>query len=74
MRALLVALLVASAALAGPHPAAAFSVQEAILRAKPAVALITAEVRADVTMNCGQGLVTVSPAPFVETGMAWFVD
>src|SRR5256884_9885543 len=25
-------------------------------------------------MNCGQGLVTVSPAPFVETGTGWFVD
>ncbi|MEK7701943.1 MAG: cyclic nucleotide-binding domain-containing protein, partial [candidate division NC10 bacterium] len=35
---------------------------------------ITAEVRADVTMNCGQGLVTVSPKPFVETGTGWFVD
>lgn len=74
MRALLVGLLAASAALAGPRTAAAFTVQEAILRAKPAVALITAEVRADVTMNCGQGLVTVSPAPFVETGTGWLVD
>ena len=25
-------------------------------------------------MNCGQGPVTVSPAPFVETGTGWFVD
>jgi S1-C subfamily serine protease/rhodanese-related sulfurtransferase len=74
MRALLVGLLAASTALAGPRTAAAFTVQEAILRAKPAVALITAEVRADVTMNCGQGLVTVSPSPFIETGTGWFVD
>jgi len=74
MKAFVVGLLVASAALAGPRAAAAFTVQEAILRAKPAVALITAEVRADVTMNCGQGLVTVSPKPFVETGTGWFVD
>lgn len=74
MRALRVGLLAASVALAGPHPVAAYTVQEAILRAKPAVALITAEVRADVTMNCGQGLVTVSPAPFIETGTGWFVD
>jgi rhodanese-related sulfurtransferase len=36
--------------------------------------LITAEVRGDVTMNCGRGPVTVSPAPFVETGTGWFVD
>jgi S1-C subfamily serine protease/rhodanese-related sulfurtransferase len=52
----------------------ALTVQEAILRAKPAVALITAEVRAEVTMNCGTGPVTVQPAPFVETGTGWFVD
>ena len=74
MRALFVGLVLASALLVGPRQASAFSVQEAILRAKPAVALVTAEVRADVTMNCGQGLVTVSPAPFIETGTAWFVD
>lgn len=52
----------------------ALTVQEAILRAKPAVALITARVDAEVTMNCGQGPVTVKPAPFVETGSGWFVD
>ena len=74
MRASLAGLLLAGAALVGARDAAALTVQEAILRAKPAVALITAEVRADVTMNCGQGPVTVSPAPFVETGTGWFVD
>src|SRR5207237_9326936 len=31
-------------------------------------------VRADVTMNCGRGLVAVSPRPLVETGTGWFVD
>jgi S1-C subfamily serine protease/rhodanese-related sulfurtransferase len=74
MRALLLALVLASLPLAGPRDASALSVQEAILRAKPAVALIKAEIGADVTMNCGQGLVTVSPAPFIETGSGWFVD
>src|SRR5213080_943220 len=74
MRAVVAGLLLATAWLAEPPAAAALSVQEAILRAKPAVALITAEIQADVTMNCGQGLVTVSPAPFVETGTGWFVD
>jgi len=75
MRALVLGLLVAgAAALAAPHGAAALSVQEAILRVKPAVVLITAEVRADVTMNCGNGPVTVSPPPFLETGTGWFVD
>ena len=75
MRALVLGLLVAGAsALAAPHSAAALSVQEAILRVKPAVVLVTAEVRADVTMNCGSGPVTVSPSPFLETGTGWFVD
>jgi S1-C subfamily serine protease/rhodanese-related sulfurtransferase len=54
--------------------ASALSVQEAILLAKPAVALVTARVDAEITMNCGQGPITVKPAPFVETGTGWFVD
>jgi hypothetical protein len=60
--------------LAGALPASAVSVQEAILLAKPAVALVTAEVRAEVTMSCGNRTVTVRPIPFVETGTGWFVD
>src|SRR2546422_7240677 len=74
MRAFVAGLLLATGWLAEPRAAAALSVQEAILRAKPAVALVTAEIRADVTMNCGQGPVEVSPAPFIETGTGWFVD
>src|SRR6059036_3743946 len=74
MRAVVAGLLLATAWLAEPPAAAALSVQEAILRAKPGVALVTAEIRADVTMNCGHVPVTVSPAPFVETGTGWFVD
>jgi S1-C subfamily serine protease/rhodanese-related sulfurtransferase len=62
------------AALAAPAPSLALSVQEAILRAKPATALITARIDAEVTINCGQGPVTVKPRPFVETGTGWFVD
>ena len=54
--------------------AGAVSVQEAILLAKPAVALVTAEVRAEVTMSCGNRTVTVRPLPFVETGTGWFID
>src|SRR5919198_987995 len=46
----------------------------ALLLEKPAVALIKAEVRGDVPMNCGGGPVTVSPPPFVETGTAWLID
>src|SRR5881396_432220 len=74
MRAVVAGLLLATAWLVEPRVAVALSVQEAILRAKPAVALVTAEIRADVTMNCGQGPVEVSPAPFIETGTGWFVD
>src|SRR5919204_6777831 len=57
-----------------PAAASAVTVQEALLLAKPAVALVTAEVRAEVTLNCGRGTVTVRPTPFVETGTGWFVD
>src|SRR5690348_3598112 len=63
-----------SAGLLAPSIASALTVQEAILRAKPAVALVRAEIRAEVTMDCGTGPVTVQPAPFVETGTGWFVD
>ena len=59
--------------LMSPLPAFALSVQEAILRAKPAVALITARIDADVTMDCGQGQTTVKVS-FAETGTGWFVD
>jgi S1-C subfamily serine protease/rhodanese-related sulfurtransferase len=69
-----VSVLSAAAALVMASPAVALTPQEAILRAKPAVALVTARVDADVTMDCGRGLVTVKPAPYVETGTAWFVD
>src|SRR5215467_5880597 len=62
------------AALLMPTTASALSVQEAILRAKPAVALITARIDAEVTLNCGAGPVNVQPRPFVETGTGWFID
>ena len=74
MRALVLGLLLAGAWLGAPSRVTAYSVQEAILRVKPAVVLITTEVRGDVTLNCGRGPVAVSPAPYVETGTGWFVD
>src|SRR6266508_4138563 len=73
MRTLAPTVIGLAAALAA-SPALALSIQEAILRAKPGVALVTARVDAEITMNCGQGPVTVKPAPFVETGTGWFVD
>jgi len=70
----LAAAMVALAAMVAAAPARALSIQEALLRAKPAVALVTARVDAEITMNCGKGPVTVKPSPFVETGTGWFVD
>jgi S1-C subfamily serine protease/rhodanese-related sulfurtransferase len=67
--------LAAGAGLAAmPPPAFARSVQEILLRDVPAVALVSAEVRASATVNCGQGRVTISPRPFIEVGTGWFVD
>lgn len=41
------------------------SVQEALLRAKPAVALVVAEVGSEVAVNCGPGgELSVKPTPF----------
>ena len=67
-------LVLCAGLLARPEGAAALSIQEAILRAKPAAVLITSRIGADISMNCGKGPVSVSPAPFVETGTGWFVD
>ncbi len=52
----------------------ALSVQETVLRAKPATVLIISEVSAEVTLNCGGGSQTVTPAAFRETGTGWFID
>src|SRR3989454_8823428 len=75
-RAMKAALVVGLAALSLLTPAAPPAVpgQQAILVATPAVALVTAEVRAEVTLNCGRGTRTVRPMPFIETGTGWFVD
>jgi len=50
------------------------TVQEALLRAKPAVVLIISEVSAEVTLNCGSGVTKVTPPVFRETGTGWFID
>jgi S1-C subfamily serine protease/rhodanese-related sulfurtransferase len=68
------ALAASASFVATPAPSLALSVQEALLRAVPAVALVSAEVRASATVNCGQGPITVSPKPFIEVGTGWFVD
>src|SRR5256712_10912026 len=49
--------------------AAEFSVQEALLRAKPAVALVVAEVGSEVLVTCGgRGEKGGCPAPFRGKG------
>jgi len=63
------------ALLPGSALAADISVQEALLRAKPAVALVAAEVGSRVRVRCGGSAeVTVAPPPFRETGSGWFVS
>src|SRR5947209_20513247 len=74
MKRLLAGAAITLAALAAPASSFALSAQEAILRAKPAVALITARVDPEVTIDCGQGPVTVKPRPFIATGTGWLVD
>ena len=54
---------------------AEISVQEALLRAKPTVALVVAEVASRVRVSCGGGAeVTVAPPPLRETASGWFVS
>src|SRR5256886_14121546 len=55
--------------------AAEISVQEALLRAKPAVSLVVAEVGSEVIVTCGGGGdKLIRPAPFRETGTGWFMS
>lgn len=52
------------------------SVQESLLRATPAVALVVAEIGGPVTVRCGPALPAreVRLTPHRETGSGWFVD
>jgi len=51
------------------------SVQEVLLRAKPAVVLVVSEVTSAVTVTCPNGgRQRVTPAPFRETGTGWFIS
>jgi rhodanese-related sulfurtransferase len=71
---LLLALILASNVVPLVHAQTHISVQEALLRAKPAVVLVIAEVSAEVTLDCGAGPTKVTPPVFRETGTGWFVD
>src|SRR5438093_3536715 len=62
-------------AVPGGAAAAAPSVQEVLLRAKPAVALVVSEVTAEITVACpGGGTQQVTPPPLRETGAGWFIS
>jgi len=50
------------------------SLQEALLRAMPAVVVVIAEVQSEVTLDCGSGSTKVTPPVFRETGTGWFID
>ena len=56
------------------HAQQGLSVQETVLRAKPATVLIISEVSAEVTLNCGGGIQSITPTAFRETGTGWFID
>jgi S1-C subfamily serine protease len=67
------------AVLAGASTLAAqpvLTLQETLLRAKPAVAMIVSEVRGRVTVRCDAGApsTTVTLPPSRETGTGWFVS
>ena len=49
------------------------SVQEAMLRSKPAVVLVVSEVASEVTLDCGSGPQKITPPVFRETGTGWLV-
>jgi S1-C subfamily serine protease len=73
---LAVALLLTPGLTRAQEPGAEYQilVREAVLSAKPAVALVTTRVDAEATLDCGAGPVTVKTAPYTETGTGWFVD
>jgi S1-C subfamily serine protease/rhodanese-related sulfurtransferase len=69
------AVIMAAVALPGPARAQRFiSVQQALLRATPAVVLVVAEVSSEVTLDCGSGPQKITPPVFRETGTGWFLD
>src|SRR5690554_3101081 len=67
-----VPVLLAVRLLALACPASAQSIQEVLLRAKPAVVLVVVETSGRATLACGAEAVTVDVPPIRETGTAWF--
>ena len=50
------------------------SLQEMLLRVKPAVVVVVAEVGAEITLRCGGADKTVTPTPYRESGSGFFVS
>jgi len=69
--AVVVALLTGLPALAGAQDR---SLQEILLRAKPAAVIVVAEVGGQVTLRCAGVEKTVSPTPYRESGSGFFVS
>lgn len=59
--------------LSTPLPARAETLQESLLRAKPAAAVVVSEVGAEATVDCEGEQVTGKAQPLRETGTAWFL-
>ena len=72
--ALALGLAVTKVVVMSAHAQGGLSVQESVLRAKPAAVLVISEVSAEVSVNCGGGPQTVTPPAFRETGTGWFID
>jgi S1-C subfamily serine protease len=64
------------AALLGPGVTAAqdLTLQEMLLRAKPAVVVVIAQVGAQVTLRCPDEEKTVAPKPYRESGSGFFIS
>jgi len=67
----LAAMLLGPPALAGAQE---LSLQEMILRSKPAAVLVAAEVGGQVTLRCGGVEKTVTPEPYSENGTGFFLS
>ena len=50
------------------------TLQEMVLRSKPAVVIVVAEVGGQVTLRCGGAEKTVSPVPYRESGSGFFIS
>jgi S1-C subfamily serine protease len=64
-------LFAAGCASVAPQP---LPVEEILLRAKPAVVLVSVSVAATVKVDCDGEPTSVTLPPYEETGTAWFVD